>query len=61
MTREEEINQVANNYRLSTIKHKDIERSCYARVDFIAGARWADEHPKKKEEHQRGLCGNIIN
>lgn len=51
MTREEEIRRAAEEYS-GLPKYQD---------PYILGAQWADEHPKQKEEHQRGLCGNMIN
>ena len=55
MTRDEEINIAAEAF---AIPYKN---GHIAEVGFYYGAKWADEHPKQKEEHQRGLCGNMIN
>lgn len=65
MTREEQIRQVAEKYSDNTshyvewgdgwTDYNDIE---YVENAFIAGAKWADEHPKK--DVYRDANGDII-
>ena len=59
-TREEEIiekaNELANKWRMGLFDNITLVEDI-----LIMMAQWADEHPKQKEEHQRGLSGNLIN
>ena len=43
MTREEEIRQEAQSYAKGIAQ--DAFKEMYCRTDFIAGAKWADQHP----------------
>ena len=57
MTREEEL----RDFIQKTITVKDERTIMIIQESAVLGLTWADEHPKQKEEHQRGLCGNMIN
>lgn len=58
-TREEEIEAKAEELSKTICANELTQLKTFKAL--VEMAQWADEHPKQKEEHQRGLCGNMIN
>lgn len=48
MTREEEIQKAAEEH-INNCLNRDVVERLLALSDFYAGAKWADEHPAKKQ------------